>query len=75
MKKTPLTRALWTCLEAEACLQELQTTLTALRQYIAQEQERKLVDLVDEFYAVQSRVQAVKHDLIICIRKSTENRL
>ena len=73
MKASPLTRAVWTCEEAEDGLQDLLTKLTGLHKHIPENYERELCDILDEFYAAERRVQAVKYDLLICLRKTNEN--
>ena len=73
MEKSPLTRALWTCLEAESCLQDLLTTLTELQKHLPEELDTFWIDVLDEFNATTHRLQAVKHDLIICVRRKEPN--
>lgn len=74
MEKLPLTRALWTCTEAEDCLQTLLTKLTILQKQIPENLEGLLTDVSERFYAAQSRVQAVRHDLTICLQIEKENK-
>ena len=74
MEKIPLTRALWTCTEAESCLQDLLTKLTDLQRHIPEDCDGLWLNILDEFHAAQNRLQAVKHDLIICVR-TRENKL
>ena len=74
MEKIPLTRALWTCTEAEAGLQDLLTKLTDLQQHLPENCDGLWLNILDEFHATQNRLQAVKHDLIICVR-TRENKL
>ncbi len=73
MKVSPLTRALWTCEEAQDGLQDLLTKLTKTHQNIPENYEPEILDIIDELHAAQSRVQAVKYDLLICLR-STEQK-
>ena len=74
MKKLPLTRALWTCSEANDGLNDLLTELTKLQQQIPENLEGLLIDVLDEFHAAQKRLQAVEHDLLICLRAQKENQ-
>ena len=74
MKKTPLMRALWTCVEAEAGLEDLFAKLTDLQKQLTEELDPLLIDVLDEFHAAQNRLRAVKHDLIICVRTTKEKK-
>ena len=73
MTKLPVTRALWTILEAESCLQTLLTKLTEFEQHLPEKLDRDFLTVLDEFNAAKCRVEAVKHDLIICMRAPNEN--
>ena len=68
MEKIPLTRALWTCTEAEAGLQDLLTKLTDLKRQLPEDCDGLWLNILDEFHAAKNRLQAVKHGLIICVR-------
>ena len=72
MKKTPLTRALWTCAEAQSGLKDLFEKLTDLQKQIPEKLDGLLIDILDEFHAAEYRLQAVKHDLIICVHAQEE---
>lgn len=74
MKKIPLTRALWTCAEAEAGLKDLFEKLTDLQKQIPEDLDDLFIDVLDEFHAAEHRLQAVKHDLIICVRTKEETK-
>lgn len=68
-------RALWTCVEAESGLQDLLTKLTNLRKQIPDQLESPFMDILDEFQAAEHRLQAVKHDLILCVRAKEEKNM
>lgn len=74
MKKIPLTRALWTCAEAQSGLKDLFEKLIDLQKQIPEELDGLFIDLLDEFHAAEHRLQAVKHDLILCVHAQEEKK-
>lgn len=58
--------------QAEDGLQDLQIKLTDLQKQLPDSLHDLSIEIWDEFRAVQNRVQAVKYDLIICVRQQKE---
>lgn len=63
-----LTSAFWAAAEADAHFTDVLKQLQALRLQIPDELNGKLVDILDEFYAAHSHLQAARYDLQILFR-------
>ena len=73
MKTHPhLTSALWNAAEAESQFAEVLTKINNLQAQFPDEYNAQLVDILDEFYAAHSQLQATKYHLMICFRAAQQ---
>ena len=68
-----LTSAFWAAAEADAHFAEVLKKLNALQLQIPDELNGKLVDILDEFHAAHSHLQAARYDLQILFRAEKKN--